>query len=226
MPRYSLDDSTNVMTYIGKVVSSKVGPASEAYQKASGGRAGEQWHIEIEPLSPFVYEGHGTRSNSVNLPVPGMKARTDSALIGRYNAYKALGFNMPTDDDFALIEGKIFVFTNEARKFGNNEKMDDWPTMAMPDDWKPEEAPVVIASRKSADGSSGSSGGDPWVLAADAMNEKPAGKNELMVLMGTGKQELQGHAEIMTLVQKNGLTAELVKRSLGKIEDGKFLVSV
>jgi len=221
MPSWNFNQASDTFYYFGKVIRSYAGPASEEYIKASGDRARGtmMWHLEIEPQS-FKYasakegEGNGRRNRSTNLPAPGMAPRKTSALMGRIEAFKQCGFEINNEEDFGIVEGHIFYFADEKRKFDKFEKQDDWPTV-LADNYEPPADLPVIGTK---DGG-GSGGGDPWSDVATLMDGFVVGSSpELKIVMGSGNPNIQGNVEIMTLVQQNKLAETLVEKGKGTID--------
>lgn len=227
--KYNLSNQSEQTAYWARVKKSFAGPPGDAYLKASNGRSrGEQWHIEWEPLYPFRYEGDGARSRSQNLPTPGMPVRKDTPLIGRYEAFKVLGFDMPTEQDFSKIEGHIFYVIEEERTFGKFAKNDAWPVMCndafldnCPDDY------VVLSSDTSSGGGGPAPITDMWGFVADLfVGENAKTVKPMQKVLQAGNPQLNTNQEIMGFVNKNKLVEELVSRKKLEIGEDGLLVRV
>lgn len=231
MPKYNFGSTQDSTLYWGRVVKSYVGPPSEAYVKA-GGR-GDQWHIEVEPLYPFVYEKSadrdGLRKRGQNLPMPGQAPKTGSPIMERITAYRNCGIDIQSDEDFKKLEGHIFYFSGEMRKgkTGNREweKNDDWP-MAMNDEFVPPDEPVLIKNEDSGSSGGGSaaptsmSPEDVFSTAAGILNGKAITPGiELTFILGAGKPQLQQNTELMTAMQQNKLHKLLVEKDFGTFDE-------
>ncbi len=214
--------SENKTIFYGRVTKSKVEPASAEYIAANG-RAGDQWVLELEYLYPFVYEGENRGTRSQNMPRRGQAPRVGTALLGRYEAFKALGYDMPTENDFPLIEGHIFRFEDSERQFGKFSKRDFWPLEVI-DNFEAPDAPEVYGQE--GGGSSGASSVDVWGEAAKALAGSTAGKQELMAIMKNSRAEVQGNQQVMGLVQKNTLYEELVKKDLITVDEKTKVISL
>jgi hypothetical protein len=230
MPKYSFSERTDSVQYWGKVKSSKVAQPSEQYQAASNGRAGEQWSIEIEPLYPFQYHEHGTRTVSQNLPMPGQAPKNGTPLVMAIDMYKTCGFPIENDEDFKKIEGHVFLFDQAAKQFGSGnrvyEKNYDWP-MVCNDEFVALPDVVVYPPRTGVANGTSSGGGDPWKIAARLLNGKVWSKNiEMQTIIGAGNSALSSHAEIMTLTQMGQLTERLEQMGLVSMDGKSKLISV
>jgi hypothetical protein len=222
MPTWNLSEAGENQTYYwGKVTASDVRKPNDEYI-AAGGRNKDQWTIDIEPLYPFVYEGENIRRKSQNMPARGKAPIKGTPILGRYEAFKNIGFDMPTEDDFALIVGHIFYFCDETRQFGKFEKRDDWP-VSLADDFEAPDAPEIYGS----DNGGGGSVVDVWQLAAEALiGSDTNNPNELRSIMKASKQELNASSQIMSMAQKKGnfIFEELVKKGLVKADkEGKVV---
>lgn len=221
MAKYDLSNSAKPQTFFyGKVIESKLTAPSAEYIASGGNARTEQWTIVYEPLYPFVYAGENIKRTSQNMPRPGSPVVKGSALEARYTAFKALGFDMPSDDDFPLIVGHIFYLCDESRTFGKFDKRDCWP-VRLADDFVAPDAPEVWGDN--SDGAVATQ--DAWEEAGDALVGSEAGKPELRAIMKSGSQSVQGSKEIMELVQKNLLHEELVKRGIIKVDEKTKVIS-
>lgn len=209
--RFDISKASDDFYYYGRVVKSYVGPASEEYQAKSNGRAGDQWHLEIEPLS-FKYASGNNRVRSVNLPGPGEGVKKTSALFMRYEAFKKLGFDMPTPDKFGMIEGHVFWFKESPVTIGRSTTRNDWP-QANADSWKPTgNIPVIGGDRA---GGTVRSEEDPYQIAAELLDGNP--EDEALMCIA-GDVRIGDVTDILNKADSGELVKELVAKGLVTIE--------
>lgn len=229
--RWNLKERSEKTEYWGKVKRSYVGPASAEYQAKANGRAGDQWHLEIEPLWPFVYGNGGVRTRSQNMPMPGQAPSAGSPLTGRVDAFNTiLAMNglheIESELDFSNIEGHIFFFVDETREFTSkgrkSEKKDDWP-VAMNDNFTPPSPPTVLEARGDGEGSNASRPtmgmDDMYAKCVDLLDgKKITPGSELTFILSAGILDIQSNAEIMTLVNLGKLHEKLVEMGRGSFD--------